>query len=46
MIKPEISKNVIILAPIFLENEDIKDKEGDDLLFAEKAFTLPVNSNF
>lgn len=31
--KGSITKNVILLVPIFLDNDDIKDKDGEDSLF-------------
>ncbi|CDW78910.1 UNKNOWN [Stylonychia lemnae] len=39
----KVQQNVIILAPIFMDNEDIRDKDGDDLLFQEKQLSMQVN---
>jgi hypothetical protein len=33
----------MILAPLLLENDDIKEKEGDDLIFQERQLSLTVS---
>eukprot|EP00347_Sterkiella_histriomuscorum_P021865 403332497 len=41
----KIDQNVIIVAPIFLDNEDIRDKDGDELIFQEKQLSNQVGRN-
>ena len=51
-----IQKHVLLLAPICIDNEEIKEKEGEELLQSEEAFSvfhhkeclfrgLPIESN-
>ena len=35
-----IEKHILILAPIMLDNEEIKERDGEDLLVQEDSFSL------
>lgn len=51
-----IERNVLLVAPISIDNEDMKEKEGVDLLYLEESYSvfhhkeyvfkgLPIESN-
>lgn len=33
-------KHVMVIAPICLDNEDLKEKDGEDLLYSDESYTV------
>ena len=38
----KLAQSVIVVAPLFQDNEDIRDKEGEDIIFQEKSLSTQV----
>ena len=38
MIDDSLSKHVLILAPICADNDELKEKEGEDILYSDESY--------
>lgn len=36
----QISKNVLVISPLVLDNEDAKEREGEEILFQEESYSV------